>query len=154
MKPRVYIDTSVIGGCLDEEFARWSKALIDRLEAGSVRAVISDLTRSEIDLAPGNVQKILSSIPTDAIENVFLNEEAINLSREYLLEDIIPLKHIIDAQHIAIATVEQVDLLVSWNFQHIVNIQRIRGFNAVNLKNGYHMLEIRSPREVVYEQEY
>ena len=52
-----------------------------------------------------------------------------------------------DCFHIAIATIQKADLLVSWNFKHIVNIERIHGYNAVNLKNGYHTLEIRNPRE-------
>jgi len=62
-------------------------------------------------------------------------------------------RHIADAQHIAIASVERVDVLVSWNFQHIVNLDRIHAFNSVNLKLGYLMLEIRSPREVIHEKE-
>ena len=50
--------------------------------------------------------------------------------------------------HIALATLARVDALVSWNFKHIVNLHRIRGFNGVNLMRGYGTLEIRSPREV------
>lgn len=58
-----------------------------------------------------------------------------------------------DAQHIAIASVERVDVRVSWNFKQIVNLERIHAFNAVNLKMGYPVLEMRSPREVIYEKE-
>jgi hypothetical protein len=78
-KLRVYIDTSVVGGCLDEEFK--------------------------------------------------------------------------EARHIAIATVERVDVLVSWNFKHIVNINRIHLLNSANLKLGYPILDIRSPKEVLYESQ-
>ena len=53
-----------------------------------------------------------------------------------------------DAQHIAIATVAAVDVLVSWNFKHIVNLQRIRGYNAVNISEGYPPVEIRTPQEL------
>jgi hypothetical protein len=56
-----------------------------------------------------------------------------------------------DAEHIAIASVRRVDILVSWNFKHIVSLSRIRAFNAVNLKLGYPALEIRSPREVSHD---
>ncbi|MBA5941756.1 MAG: hypothetical protein H0M93_00225, partial [Methanophagales archaeon] len=56
----------------------------------------------------------------------------------------------VDAQHIAIATVSRVDILVSWNFRHIVNLTKIRLYNSVNLKYGYPLLEIRSPREVCF----
>lgn len=57
-----------------------------------------------------------------------------------------------DAQHIAIATVGRVDVLVSWNFKHIVNLERIRGYNSVNLRQGYPLIEIRTPREVVSDE--
>jgi len=60
---------------------------------------------------------------------------------------------IADAQHIAIATIEKVDILVSWNFKHIVNINRIHAFNSVNIRLGYPLLEIRTPREVLENEE-
>jgi hypothetical protein len=153
MKPRVYIDTSVIGGCFDEEFAVWSLKLFGEFHAGSKTAVVSDLTRRELEGAPTNVQDILLSLPVGSIENVFLSDEAERLASHYLKNGVIGRKHIVDAQHIAIASVERVDVLVSWNFQQIVNLDRIHAFNAVNLKLGYSMLEIRSPREVIYEKD-
>ena len=57
-----------------------------------------------------------------------------------------------DALHIAVATVARVDVLVSWNFKHIVNLRRIHAYNAVNLKRGYPLLEIRTPREVLDDE--
>jgi hypothetical protein len=57
-----------------------------------------------------------------------------------------------DALHIALATVARVDVLVSWNFKHIVNLARIHAYNAVNLKRGYPLLEIRTPREIVEDE--
>jgi hypothetical protein len=153
MKPRVYIDTSVIGGCFDEEFAVWSLKLFDEFRAGNKTAVVSDLTRRELEGAPKNVKNILLSLPGGSVENVFLSDEAERLASHYLKNGVIGKKHIVDAQHIAIASVERVDVLVSWNFQQIVNLDRIHAFNAVNLMLGYSMLEIRSPREVVYEKD-
>ena len=153
MKQRVYIDTSVIGGCFDEEFAVWSLKLFSAFHAGIKTAVVSDLTRRELEGAPKNVQDVLLSLRVGSIENVFLSDEAERLASHYLKNGVIGKKHIVDAQHIAIASVERVDVLVSWNFQQIVNLDRIHAFNAVNLKLGYSMLEIRSPREVVYEKD-
>jgi hypothetical protein len=153
MKPRVYIDTSVIGGCFDEEFAVWSLKLFGEFHAGDKTAVVSDLTRRELEGAPKNVRNTLLSLPEGNVENVFLSDEAERLASHYLKNGVIGKKHIVDAQHIAIASVERVDVLVSWNFQQIVNLDRIHAFNAVNLKLGYSMLEIRSPREVVYEKD-
>ena len=74
------------------------------------------------------------------------------MAKKYITEGDISDKHLIDAQHIAIATVYKVDVVVSWNFKHIVNLDKIRMYNSINLKYGYHRMEIRSPREVLHEE--
>ena len=78
-----------------------------------------------------------------------LTEEAVILAKKYSSEGVIGGGKLVDAEHIAIATVYRADVLVSWNFKHIVNLQRIHGYNSVNLKYGYPLLEIRSPLEVI-----
>ena len=152
MKQRVYLDTSVIGGCEDEEFAKWSVQIIEDFRQCIGIAVVSDLTRQELEDAPEDVARILSSIPEAGMEDVFLTLEAETLAETYLHEKVVRPKHIADAQHIAIATVHRVDTVASWNFRHIVNLDRIRAFNSVNLRCGYPILEIRSPREIVHEE--
>ncbi len=153
MIPRVYIDTSVIGGCIDNEFTTWSKLLFDEFRSGIKIAVVSDLTHNELDGAPDNVKNILSTLSDSSLENVFLTEEAENLAKSYLESGVVSSKHLADAQHIAIASVERVDIVVSWNFKQIVNLEHIHAFNSVNLKEGYPMLEIRSPMEVIHGEE-
>ena len=148
-KERYYIDTSVIGGCLDDEFERASRALMDLFRKGDQIALLSDITQAELSGAPGEVMKILEDIPSDHIEEVYLDEESNGLSRSYIKEGVIPKRFLADSQHIAIATVVKADVIISWNFKHIVNIERIRGFNSVNIKLGYGAMEIRSPWEVV-----
>ena len=152
MKQRVYLDTSVIGGCEDEEFAKWSVQIIEDFRQCVRIAVVSDLTRQELEGAPEGVRRILSSLPEAGMEDVFLTPEAEALAETYLDEKVVQPKHIADAQHIAIATVQRVDTLASWSFRQIVNLDRIRAFNSVNLKCGYPILEIRSPREIVHEE--
>jgi hypothetical protein len=115
--------------------------------------VISDLTRRELEGAPESVKSILSDLPETCAENVFLTHEAETLAQNYIAEGVVSTRHIVDAQHIAIACVERVDVLVSWNFRQIVNLDRIRAFNSVNMKSGYPLLEITSPREVIHEEE-
>jgi len=153
MIPRVYIDTSVIGGCLDEEFDTWSNLLFNEFRSRLKIAVISDLTLQELEYAPKEIGKILSGLSSESLEYVFLSEEAIALAEAYIAQGVVTEKHLLDAQHIAIATVERVDVLVSWNFKQIVNLDRIKKFNAINLMKGYYLLEIRSPREVIYGKE-
>jgi len=151
LKTRIYVDTSVIGGCFDEEFEVYSNQLFAEFSSGKKRIVISDIVLLELEEAPEKVKGILTNVPEINIEYVFLNEESIYLANAYLKEGVIFEDSLSDARHIAIATVERVDVLVSWNFKHIVNINRIRLLNSVNLKLGYPILEIRSPREVLYE---
>lgn len=153
MRQRIYIHTSVIGGCKDEEFSLWSNQLFKEFQQGLKIAVISDLTRRELERAPESVKSILSDLPETSAENVFLTDEAETLAQNYIADGVVSTRHIVDAQHIAIASVERVDVLVSWNFQQIVNLDRIRAFNSVNMKSGYPLLEIRSPREVIHEEE-
>lgn len=153
MIPRIYIDTSVIGGCLDDEFAEWSNLLFDEFRATIKVAVVSDLTLRELEDAPEGVRDVLSALPEWTVEHVFLNDEAIKLADTYIAQGAVGLGHLVDAQHIAVAAIERVDVLVSWNFKHIVNLDRIRMFNAVNLMHGYPLLEIRSPMEVLHEKE-
>lgn len=149
---RVYIDTSVIGGCLDEEFKEDSIRLFDEFIRGLKILVISDILLLELEKAPTEVRDILKNVPDDNIEYVSLNEESIKIANAYIKEEAVTQENLMDARHIAIATVNKVDILVSWNFKHIVNIKRIHLFNSVNLKMGYSLLEIRSPKEVLDEE--
>lgn len=152
-KLRVYIDTSVIGGCIDDRFKEVSRQLIEKFKYGEMVAVISELTSLELKYAPQEARNILEGIPEENIEYVELTEEAVNLGREYIKDGVVSESKLVDAQHIAIATINRVDIVVSWNFKHIVNLEKIRGFNAVNLKMGYALLEIRSPWEVITYEE-
>jgi hypothetical protein len=149
---RIYIDTSVIGGCSDEEFAEWSLRLMQEFRDGLKVAVISDITLQELELAPEIVKSQLKELPPAYKEYIILDNEAIKLAQAYLREGVITDKFLLDAQHIAMATLSRVDVMVSWNFKHIVNLNRIRLYNSVNLKLGYPMIDIRSPREVLYEE--
>ncbi len=83
---------------------------------------------------------------------VRLTPAADELARRYLTEGILKANMLADAQHIAMATVANVDALVSWNFRHVVNLPRIHGYHRVNAKLGYPTLEIRSPREVLADE--
>ena len=149
MRRRIYTDTSVIGGCLDEEFSIYSTQLFDRFRTGLDTLVLSDLTLAELEGAPPKVREILRAVPLDILEEVTFDVEAFELAQSYLAAGVIGSPHLVDARHIATATTKRVDVLVSWNFKHIVNLDRIHGYNSVNLRLGYAILEIRSPQEVL-----
>jgi predicted nucleic acid-binding protein len=149
MKQRIYIDTSVIGGCFDKEFQEWSNKLFDDFRKGNKIAVISDITLDELSFSRPEVRNHIDTIPDDFKEYILNDEQSEELADQYIKERAVTQKSHEDALHIAIATVNKVDVLVSWNFKHIVNLDRIRKYNAVNLMNGYPMLEIRNPREIL-----
>jgi hypothetical protein len=150
---RVYVDTSVIGGCLDVEFATHSRRLMDRAVAGEVLLVVSEVTELELVDARPAVRAVLTSLPPECIERVELTPEARVLADQYIAAGVISAKMRADAQHIGIATVNRVDVLASWNFKHIVNLRRVHGYNSINLREGYPLLEIRSPRELTNDDE-
>jgi predicted nucleic acid-binding protein len=136
MKLKLYIDTSVIGGCFDDEFSEISLKLIDEFKNGNKILSISDLTLNELQEAPTEVKNVLKQIPEDFKEYLSLDEESKVLAEKYIKEKIVSPNYLIDAQHIAIATTNKVDVLVSWNFKHIVNLRRIHLYNSINLKYG------------------
>jgi predicted nucleic acid-binding protein len=147
MKQRIYIDTSVFGGFFDEEFAEHTIPLFDRLKNDEFTLLYSTVTEEELESAPQKVKELVQSIKVDNTEFLEASSEAIDLASEYISEKVVGQTSFADCLHIALATINRADFLISWNFKHIVNVQRIRGYNSINIKNGYKQLEIRSPRE-------
>ena len=151
-KLRVYIDTSVIGGCLDEEFRGPSRRLIERCARGEITLVISEVTSRELARAPQAVRDILTSIDPGHLEEIEITREVENLANRYIEAGALTEKSLQDAEHIAAATVAGVSVLSSWNFRHMVNFWRIQRYSEENLQWGYVPLDIRSPRELENEE--
>jgi hypothetical protein len=153
MKQRIYIDTSVVGGYFDEEFSEVTQGLFNRLENDEIIFVISDLLDLELTGAPQNVRELLYRFTPDKFERVQLTEEAIRLADTYISEKVVGKTSLEDCRHIALATINRVDVLASWNFKHIVNLDRIKGYNSVNYRLGYPMIEIRSPKDLLHYED-
>jgi predicted nucleic acid-binding protein len=147
-KLKIYIDTSVIGGYFDPEFADESKRLFIKFQGHDFELVISDLTQSELIRAPQNVKDLINNLNLQP-EIVSISPEVIALAQEYIKENVVGQASLDDCLHIALATINRIDVLVSWNFKHIVNLKRIRGYNAINILNGYPTIEIRSPKDII-----
>ena len=152
-KLRIYADTSVVGGCFDPEFQEASRKLFDLFEMGVHLLVLSELTTTELKNAPPLVSGVVTAVPAEHKVVLQPPAETERLAGLYLAAGVVPKHSWADAQHIAIATLSDVDVMVSWNFKHIVNLRRIRGYNAVNAGLGYQELEIRTPREIVYGEQ-
>jgi predicted nucleic acid-binding protein len=145
---RIYIDTSVVGGCLDLEFAPWSNGLVQDFTEGRYRPVVSEVVATELEPAPDGVRAKWDEILGLSPEFLEITEEVTAVAAQYAEHSALPSKFYNDLLHIALATVADVDVLVSWNFKHIVRLEKILIFNGVNLELGYKQLQIYSPREV------
>ena len=145
---RIYIDTSVLGGCFDPEFARWSNGLMRDFRAGRLVPVLSDVTAAEVASAPESVRELHQEMLALVGSVLPVTPEVLGLVGKYEAAKVLDARFRADMQHIALATIANVDSLVSWNFKHIVRLEKIRFFNAVNVESGYCELSIRSPREV------
>jgi predicted nucleic acid-binding protein len=149
---RVYADTSVYGGVFDAEFERASRLFFDQVRQGRFRLVGSALVALEIVPAPQQVRDFYASIESLA-EAVPVTGKAIDLQRAYLAAGIVSDRSEDDALHVALATTGGCAILVSWNFKHIVHVEKSPRYNAVNVLRGDPLVEIHSPPEVVaYEQ--
>lgn len=152
-RTRIYPDTSVFGAVFDPEFSPYTLKLFSEVLEGRHILVISEVTAKELEGAPARVRDWLGGLPKTALEEIPFTNEMAELRDAYLARGVISLKWKDDAAHVAAAAVTRVDILVSWNFRHLVNWQRSRGFNAVNLELGYPMVTIMTPREVVTDEE-
>ncbi len=148
-KQRIYLDTSVFGGNFDIEFEEFTKPLFARIRNGEFTLLLSAVLQTELEPSPEQVINLVQELNSGNTEFLEENEEALDLATEYIAEKVVGQTSYADCLHIALATINRADLLVSWNFKHIVNIERIRGYNSINIKNGYKQLEIRSPRDLM-----
>lgn len=150
---KYYIDTSVFGGYFDTEFGKITKKLFSKIDKEKIIILYSEMTESELIDAPENIQSFVRGLPIESTEYIEISEEAIQLADKYISEKVVRKTSRDDCIHIALATIHRADVLISWNFKHIVNLSKIRGYNSVNLKLGYPTIEIRSPKEMIdYEE--
>jgi len=148
---RVYADTSVFGGIFDEEFDNASKSFFREVQEKKFVLITSELVREELSAAPEKVQKHFEKMLASC-EISEINTEALELQEAYLKEEIVSDKYSTDALHVALATVSTARMIISWNFKHIVNYQKIPLYNAVNKLKGYKAIEIYSPLEVIEDE--
>ena len=149
MTKRVYIDTSVIGGQFTNTFSADTIPFFEAVRNGQFIIIVSDLLEAELLRAPQQVRDFLATIPVQQIEHIRLTQDAVNLADQYILAKVVGQTSRADCQHIAMATLVKADVLVSWNFRHIVNLDKIRGYNSINYRLGHNMIEIRTPKEII-----
>jgi predicted nucleic acid-binding protein len=147
----LYLDTSIFGGYYDDIFMRETRLLFEKIKAGKYNVFISDLVKKELEKSPEKVKNLLEDIKYQSID---VTTEYEDLADEYLKEKVVGKTSRDDCIHIAAATINNIDYLVSWNYKHILRAEKVKGYNSVNMKNGYRQLEIHSPREMeVYDDD-
>ncbi len=99
-----------------------------------MRIIYSEVTEKELINAPDRVKDLIRSLPCNEVDFVELTEETVVFAQAYITEKVVGKTSLDDCLHIALATIHKADYLVSWNFKHIVNVGRIRGYNSVNIK--------------------
>ena len=156
MRLKLYLDTSVLGAVCDpgpEERLLATRRILDGLKAGSWEGYISALVLEAVSRAHESVrQRIAQELQNSPLMVLEESPESVALARAYVEAGAIPADYEDDARHIAIATLNDVNVVVSWNFRHMVNVERKRRINSVNVREGFPLIDIVSPWEVSDEE--
>jgi len=148
-KQRIYLDTSIFGGLFDEEFKEYTEPLFERIKNLEFEIIHSNVTEQELENAPEKIKATTKLLPNLSTEYVKSDIETVKLAKKYIEEGVVGATSYADCLHIALATKHNANILLSWNFKHIVNVVRIVGYNSVNMLEGYKPIDIRSPRELM-----
>jgi predicted nucleic acid-binding protein len=150
MPERVYVDSSVVSGMFDtNDHPKRVRPFWDAVIGGKIRVVLSSVLDGEVANAPQHVRDFYRSIPESQIERIVRTDESDMLATRYIAEGIASASCLVDCRHVALATIAHADVLVSFNCTHIVKLNRIRQYNAINMLLGYPQIEIRTPDEVI-----
>ena len=156
MRARIYLDTSVFGAICDpdlEERLVATRRLLDGLGRARWEGFISTLVLEEVDRAPAAVRRrIAAEVRRSGVTMLEESAESLLLARLYVASGAMPANSQDDARHIAVAAVNGIHTVVSWDFHHMVNVERRRRINAVNLRESLPLLDIVSPWEIVDEE--
>ena len=145
---KLYLDTSIFGGYFDTEFRQDTVRLVDEIIKNAHKIMCSTVTQNELMKAPEIVRDLVDLLPV--VEHIRIDEEILDLSELYIQEGILSEKNLNDAQHIAAASVKGANVIVSWDRKHMANFLKIRQYNAVNGREGYSMISIQTPTEVIH----
>ncbi len=148
---RVYVDGCAVGG-LFNQYSEQTKPFWKAVRNGEITIIVSDILEGEIERAPKVVRDFFDALPKNQIERIISTDESDALAARYIVENVVGPTSLDDCKHIAMATFAKADVLVSWNFRHIVNVTRILGYNSVNMKLGYSQINIRTPWEVINDE--
>ena len=152
-KLSIYVETSVWSHAFAEDAPDLRRATLEFLEAargGRHELFISEVVLEEMYRArPELSERLLAMVAEMRPEELDVDEAVVDLARSYAEGGAIPPAKVEDARHVAVAVVNEIDVLVSWNYQHLVNVNRRELFHHLSVTNGYYKpLHIVSHPEV------
>lgn len=157
-KLKLYLDTSIINYLFADDAPKEKEIthrLFNSLNSGEYEVYISDVVIKEIEKTPNleHRQRLLDQTKQNNLISLESSEEIEQMAKNYISENIIPEHKLEDALHIAFATVHELDILVSWNYEHLANIKKEEKINSINIKSGYtKLLRMITPLEVIGDE--
>jgi len=153
-KPLLYVETSVFGFCFDNKphnalRRQATHLLFQQIEHGVFSAVTSPLTTKELNRSAEPLRAQVLEMLERVDELALDQDEVERLANVYATEGVVPMDYADDARHAAYASIAGVDVLVTMNLRHLANEWAERRLNAVNLREGYRLVGIRTPEEVL-----
>ena len=151
---RIYVDSSVVSGVFDHhmpERVEQARRFWDDVNGGKIRIIASDVLEQEIREAEQHIRDFFNELPETQIDRVVSTSESNDLAEKYIAEGVVGESNLNDCRHVALAAIAGADVLVSWNCKHIVKLNKIRRYNAINKLLGYREIEIRTPEEVIHD---
>jgi len=156
-KLKIYLDTSVISHLQADDVPEkmvFTQKLWDEIKKDEFDIVLSEVVLSEIEDCPEPKKTVLSEYLGEIqYQKVSLTNEVTELANKYIEQKVLPPKCLDDALHIASASINGCNAIVSWNFKHMVNLRTFFGVNGVNKLFGYGEIVIVPPNEIVGEEE-
>ncbi|MDR0877427.1 MAG: hypothetical protein LBN21_05195 [Treponema sp.] len=151
--PKLYLETTVFNFYYAEKDSKKKEdthKLFDAIKKGKYEVYTSWFVQNEIARdTPEKYKKMQELLEKYAQKTVSFNKEASTLAEIYIKNQIIPLKYRTDALHIATATVNNLDFVISFNFGHIVKPKTMIGTGFANLHDGYRQIGLSTPTEVI-----
>jgi len=150
-KLKIYLDTSVPSAYYDEsnknrcEITKkwWDEKLFQENEVYISEIALMEISRTKNEVLRNKLKTLVK-----AAQRLVVVEGTIELAKAYIKQGIIPKDYYDDALHISLAAISGMDVIVSWNFKHMVNLATRRQVRAINILNGYNEIDIVSPEEL------
>lgn len=146
--PKVYLDSTIFAGFADPRHAVTSQKLMEDFQTGKCKPVISTAVQAEMADAPDEVFEVYAEFLKTNPKVIDFSEKADTLTQLYLERQILKETEYFDALHVALSTLEEVDILISWDHPNILHFSKVRGFIQVNIELGLKPIQIRCPRLV------